>query len=86
MKIIKDILGWSLIRKLQATFGIFLLVSYAGNTADFTSLGFGLFFMAQAVFNWGCPMSTCASPASGNHPTVSKEEDVVVSYEEVKSN
>lgn len=83
MKVIQQFFAWSLVRKLQAFFGTVLLISFAGDSADFTSLGFGLFFMAQAVFNWGCPMQSCVSPASRTVSTPGKEEDVLVSYEEV---
>ena len=35
------------------------------------------------LFNWGCPMQSSASPDSRTGSTPGKEEDMLVTYEEV---
>ncbi|MBV6427760.1 MAG: hypothetical protein KIPDCIKN_02282 [Haliscomenobacter sp.] len=86
MNVLRTVLEWSLIRKIQGFFGLILLIGFAGQPDDYVSLGFGLFFLAQAVLNIGCAGQACAAPgqnASRNN-LAEADQDLMVTYEEVE--
>ncbi|MBK6950026.1 MAG: hypothetical protein IPH16_19885 [Haliscomenobacter sp.] len=85
MNVLRTVLEWSLVRKIQGFFGLVLLIGYAGQPDDYLSLGFGLFFLAQAVFNIGCAGQACAPGQSASRNGGSNvDDDLMVTYEEVE--
>ncbi len=53
--------NWHLMRWIRLAFALFLFgEAYA--TREWFFIVFGLFFMLQALFNWGCGANGCAIP------------------------
>jgi hypothetical protein len=53
--------NWHLMRWIRLAFALFLLgEAYA--TREWFFIVFGLFFLLQALFNWGCGTNGCAIP------------------------
>ena len=53
--------NWHLMRWIRLAFALFLFgEAYATRECFF--IVFGLFFLLQALFNWGCGANGCAIP------------------------
>lgn len=53
--------NWHLMRWIRLAFALFLFgEAYA--TREWFFIVFGLFFLLQALFNWGCGANSCAIP------------------------
>jgi len=55
--------NWHVMRVVRLAFAVYLFTQ-AYYLQQWFFAAFGLFFLAQAVFNWGCGAQGCRMPAS----------------------
>lgn len=54
---------WQVMRLVRLVFAVYLFTQ-AYYLQQWFFAAFGLFFLAQALFNWGCGAQNCRMPAS----------------------